>query len=57
MMVVSNVISPSNSSTAPKQPNNKKKSTNDAINDVLDRKLKEQKKRVFDLNEMNKHLD
>lgn len=57
MMVASNVISPSNSSTAQKQTNNKKKSTNDAINDVLDRKLKEQKKRVFDLNEMNKHFD
>ena len=59
-MMVANVMSPANSSAAAgpqKQHNPKKKSTNDAINDVLDRKLKEQKKRVFDLNEMHKHLD
>jgi hypothetical protein len=62
MVIASNVMSPANSSIVssnkPSQPqHNKKKSTNDAINDVLERKLKDQKKRVFDLNEMRQHLD
>lgn len=51
------LISPANSSII---SNNKKKSTSDALNDMLEKKLKDHQpslKRVLNASEIRKHLD